>query len=91
MTASQGAQIEEKLGDYIPLDAKFATVSGDSVSLGDLLEDGKPIILNPLYFDCPVLCGLVIDGMIDVIDDLAWQPGKDFNIISFSIDTTENH
>lgn len=91
MTASQGAQIEEKLGDYIPLDAKFATVSGDSVSLGDLLEEGKPIILNPLYFDCPVLCGLVIDGMIDVIDDLAWQPGKDFNIISFSIDTTENH
>ena len=79
------------MGQYIPFDAKFSTVSGDSIRLGDLLEEGKPVILNPLYFDCPMLCGLVVDGVIDVIDDLAWQPGDDYIVISFSIDPKENH
>ncbi len=89
--ALQDVGIEEKLGDFIPLDATFATVQGDSIRLGDLLEEGKPIILNPLYYDCPMLCGLVVDGMIDVVDKIAWQPGKDYLIISFSIDPKENH
>ncbi len=87
----QGVGIDEKLGDMIPLSAKFSTVNGDSTTLGALLEKGKPVILNPLYYDCPVLCGLVVDGMINVVDELAWQPGKDYIIISFSIDPTEDH
>ncbi len=87
----QGVGIDEKLGDIIPLSAKFSTVDGDSTTLGALLEKGKPVILNPLYYDCPVLCGLVVDGMINVVDELAWQPGKDYIIISFSIDPTEDH
>ncbi len=87
----QGVGIDEKLGDIIPLSAKFSTINGDSTTLGELLEKGKPVILNPLYYDCPVLCGLVVDGMINVVDELAWQPGKDYIIISFSIDPTEDH
>src|SRR5690554_7891681 len=62
--------IDEKLGDYIPLEAKFATVNGDSTTLGELLQKGKPVILNPLYYECPLLCGLVIDRMINVVEDL---------------------
>lgn len=89
--ALQGVGVEEKLGEMIPLDAIFSTVEGDSTTLDELLEEGKPVILNPLYFECPMLCGLVIDGMLNVVDDLAWQPGKDYLIISFSIDPNENH
>ncbi len=89
--ALQGAEIEEHLGETIPLDATFATSEGDSVALGELLEEGKPVILNPLYYECPMLCGLVIDGMIDVVDRLKWSPGKEFIVISFSIDPKEDH
>jgi len=89
--ALQDVGIDEKLGNFIPLDAIFSTVNGDSIRLGDLLEEGKPVILNPLYYDCPMLCGLVVDGVIDVVDDLAWKPGEDYLIISFSIDPKENH
>lgn len=89
--ALQDVGIDEKLGDIIPIDAKFSTVNGDSIRLGDLLEAGKPVILNPLYYECPMLCGLVVDGVIDVVDDLAWKPGEDYIIISFSIDPLENH
>ncbi|SMO44088.1 SCO family protein [Gracilimonas mengyeensis] len=88
--ALQELGIDENLGETIPLDAVFATSEGDSVRLGDLLEEGKPVLLNPLYYDCPMLCGLVIDGVINVVNDLSWKPGKDFVVISFSIDPQED-
>lgn len=88
--ALQGVGISENLGTTIPLDAKFATSNGDSVQIGELLEEGKPVLLNPLYYDCPMLCGLVIDGVLDVANELAWSPGEEYTIISFSIDPSEN-
>lgn len=89
--ALQGVGIDEHLGEFIPLDAKFATSNGDSVTIGSLLQEGKPVILNPLYFECPMLCGLVIDGVLNVADDLAWTPGDEYQIISISIDPNEDH
>ena len=88
--ALQNLGIDENLGDYIPLDAKFADSNGDSVLLGDLLEEGKPVLLNPLYYECPMLCGLVLDGTINVIEDMVWKPGKEFIVISISIDPEED-
>ncbi|HET8864370.1 MAG TPA: SCO family protein [Gracilimonas sp.] len=88
--ALQDLGIDEHLGDIIPLDAKFATSEGDSVLLNELLEEGKPILLNPLYYECPMLCGLVLDGTINVIEELDWKPGKDFIVISVSIDPDED-
>lgn len=89
--ALQDLDIIEHLGETIPLDARFATSSGDSVTIGDLLEEGKPVILNPLYYECPMLCGLVIDGVLNVANQLIWSPGQDYTIISFSIDPTEKN
>lgn len=88
--ALQNIGVDEHLGEYIPLDARFATSNGDSVTIGDLLEEGKPVLLNPLYYECPMLCGLVLDGTINVIEDLKWKPGKDFIVISLSIDPEED-
>lgn len=88
--ALQNLGVDEHLGDYIPLDARFATSNGDSVVLGDLLEEGKPVLLNPLYYECPMLCGLVLDGTINVVEELQWKPGKDFIVLSISIDPEED-
>lgn len=81
--------VDEKLGDTIPLDLRFANSDGDSVRIGDLIEDGKPVLLNPLYYECPVLCGIVLDAVFNVVNILKWDPGKDYTIISFSIDPEE--
>lgn len=81
--------VDEKLGDTIPLDLRFANSDGDSVRIGDLIEDGKPVLLNPLYYECPVLCGLVLDAVFNVVNVLKWDPGRDYTIISFSIDPEE--
>ncbi len=85
----QDIGVTEHLGHAIPGDLVFAKANGDSVRLADLLQQGKPVILNPLYYECPVLCGLVIDGLFDAVNELAWQPGKEFDIISLSIDPSE--
>jgi protein SCO1/2 len=82
--------IDEHLGDYIPLDAKFVTSEGDTIRIGDLLEEDKPVLLNPLYYECPMLCGLVLDGVFNVLEEVNWKPGKDFIVISFSIDPDED-
>jgi protein SCO1 len=81
--------VDEHLGDKIPLDLRFANSNGDSVSIGELIESGKPVLLNPLYYECPVLCSLVLDGVFKVVRELAWTPGNEYTIISFSIDPEE--
>lgn len=81
--------IEEHLGDKIPLDTRFATSEGDTVTIGELMTDGKPVLLNALYYDCPLLCGLILEGVFEVVQELAWTPGRDYTILSFSIDPEE--
>ena len=81
--------VDEKLGDTIPEDLRFVNSKGDSVRIGDLIEKGKPVLLNPLYYECPVLCSVVLDAVFEVVDELKWTPGTDYTIISFSIDPGE--
>lgn len=81
--------VDEKLGDSIPMDLTFVNSQGDSVRIGDLIEKGKPVLLNPLYYECPVLCSVVLDAVFDVVYELQWTPGSDYTIISFSIDPQE--
>lgn len=81
--------VDEKLGESIPMDLEFVNSDGQLVRLADLIEEGKPVLLNPLYYECPMLCGLVLDAVYKVVNELAWSPGSDYTIISFSIDPEE--
>jgi len=81
--------VTEHLGERIPLDLTFANAEGDSVRLGDFFNDAKPVLLNPVYYECPQLCSMVKEGIFKGIKGLQWSPGKDYTIITFSIDPTE--
>jgi protein SCO1/2 len=81
--------VDEKLGDTIPLDLEFTDSNGKTVRIGDLIQEGKPLLLNPLYYECPTLCSLVLEGVFSAVEDMAWTPGIDYTIISFSIDPEE--
>lgn len=89
--AVQDVGIDEHLGETIPLDLKFANSSGDSVTIGSLMEDGKPVLLNPVYYNCPMLCSMVINAVYDGVNDVKWNPGNQFNIITFSINPDEDY
>lgn len=85
----EGVGVEEKLGESIPTELPFINSAGDPVVIGDLIEEGKPVLLNPMYYECPTLCGLVLDAVYNVVNELKWNPGEDYTIISFSIDPDE--
>ncbi len=81
--------VTERLGEKIPLDLTFANAEGDSVSLKDLFNDDKPVLLNPVYYECPQLCSMVKEAIFKGIKDLKWSPGSEYNIVTFSFDSRE--
>ncbi len=88
---TEGVGIAEKRGATLPLDARFFDEQGKSVTLGELVKGDKPIVLNIGYYGCPMLCGLVVNGMIDTFKELSFTPGEQFRVITISIDPTEKH
>jgi cytochrome c oxidase subunit II len=81
--------VDEKLGDQLPLDLTFRDERGQPVTLGQLFNQGRPVLLSLNYSDCPMLCMLQLNGLVDGLIDVSLTPGKDFEILSVSIDPTE--
>ena len=81
--------IVEHLGDTLPLNLSFIDDHGDSVKLGDYFGHGKPILLTLGYFQCPMLCNLVFNGVSDGIKEVGWTPGEKFEVVSVSINPKE--
>lgn len=81
--------VTERLGENIPLNLKFANAEGDSVSLKDLFNKDKPVLLNPVYYECPQLCSMVKEAIYKGVNDLKWSPGTEYDIVTFSFDPNE--
>ena len=83
------AGIEERLGAVVDRTLTFKDETGKDVALNDYLSRGKPILLNFAYFHCPMLCGLVQDGMVKGLKSMDWVPGKNYEVLTVSMDTRE--
>ncbi|HAO98974.1 MAG TPA: SCO family protein [Fibrobacteres bacterium] len=83
------AGIEERLGASINGGLSFRDEGGHEVKLNDYLSQGKPLLLNFAYFHCPMLCGLVQDGMVKGLKKLDWVPGRQYQILTVSMDWKE--
>ncbi len=81
--------IEEHLGAQVPLDAVFLDESGREVRLGDYFLAGRPVLLNFAYYQCPMLCNMVLNGMLNGMKKMAWAPGKEFEVVTISMDPKE--
>lgn len=84
----QQAGIEPQFGETVPLDAKFVDADGNTVRLGDCFE-GRPVILHLVYYECPMLCKLGSDGLLNSLEELSLKPGKDFTVVTLSFDPRE--
>jgi protein SCO1/2 len=81
--------IVEHLGDTLPLLLTFIDDQGNNVTLSDYFDGDKPVLLTLGYYECPMLCNLVFNGVSDGIKNLDWVPGDKYNVISVSIDPLE--
>lgn len=82
----EGVGITEHLNEVLPLDLTFLDEDGQPVALGHYFGHGKPVVLNLVYFDCPMLCNVFLDGFTASLQDLDWTPGQEFEVVTVSID-----
>ncbi|HZZ85938.1 MAG TPA: SCO family protein [Anaeromyxobacteraceae bacterium] len=85
----RGVEIEEKLGAAVPADARFVDADGRPVRLGDRLGQGRPVVLVLAYYNCPMLCGLVLGGVARSMRQSGLELGKDFDALTVSFDPRE--
>jgi protein SCO1/2 len=85
----QGTEIVDKPGAMVPKDIELINHLGQPVKLGDYLGQDKPLILIMAYYKCPMLCSLVANGTMDAIKGQSLKLGRDFSILSVSINPDE--
>lgn len=78
--------IAQKLGSQVPLDLQFRDETGKVVRLGQYFNNGRPVLLNFVYFRCPMLCPMVLEGTTTSLTHLKFDIGKDFDVLTVSID-----
>ena len=79
---------DQKLGGAIPLGAVFRDESGREVRLGAYFGD-RPVVLSLVYYDCPMLCTLSLNGLARALKVLSFVPGQEFEVLTVSFDPSE--
>jgi protein SCO1/2 len=87
--ALNGVGIDQKLNDQLPLDLVFKNEQGQNVKLGDYFGR-KPVVLSLVYYECPMLCNQVLNGMVTAFKVMAFKPGEEFEVVTVSFDPRES-
>ncbi len=86
--ALQNVRFEQKLDAALPLDAVFRDEAGQAVKLGDYFGK-RPVVLAFVYYECPMLCNQILNGLVSAIGVLDQTVGKDFDVVAISFDSRE--
>ncbi len=86
-----GIDVEDRVGQFLPLSTKFTDKNGKTVALGSFFNKGKPIVLTLNYSDCPGLCIAQLQNLTATLKQLNGAGiGDKFDLISVSIDPSES-
>lgn len=75
---------DQKINEHLPLDLPFHDENGREVKLGDYFGK-KPVILALVYYECPMLCTFVLNGVVQSLRAVKFDAGKDFEVVAVSI------
>jgi protein SCO1/2 len=81
--------IEPRQGTQLPLDARFRDEAGREVRLGDYFGRQRPVVVAPVYYDCPMLCNQVLHGLVGGVRGQSLVLGRDFDVVAVSFDPRE--
>ena len=85
--ALRNVAIEQKMGVQVPLDLPFADEAGHAVTLRQYST--KPVILALVYYQCPSLCNMVLNGIVRSARSLKMTAGDEFDVVAVSFDPHE--
>ncbi|MDX2054275.1 MAG: SCO family protein [Polyangiaceae bacterium] len=81
--------VTEHLDQKLPLHLDFHDEAGRAVKLQDYFRGDVPVVVTLNYSNCPMLCSLVLTGFVDGLKQVPWELGKDYRVITVSLDPTE--
>lgn len=81
--------VVERLGEAVPLDLPFVESTGEEVLLGAYFNRGKPVVVAMVYYDCPVVCTVVMGKLTEAFKGVDFAIGEDYSVVFASIDPTE--
>jgi protein SCO1/2 len=81
-------RIDQKLGAPLPLEVTFRDESGETVRLQQYFGE-KPVILSFVYYECPMLCSQVLNGLLESLKTLSFDAGNQFEVVTVSFDPGE--
>ncbi|HZG52414.1 MAG TPA: SCO family protein, partial [Pyrinomonadaceae bacterium] len=81
--------IEQRLNEQVPLDLNFRDEAGRAVRLGDYFGK-RPVVVSLVYYNCPKLCNLVLNGLVGGVKTLPFTVGKEFDVVTVSFDPRES-
>lgn len=84
----QDVTFSQRLGNQLPLDARFADEAGRDVTLGDYFGR-KPVVLAFVYYQCPMLCPLVMNGISSALKVVPFTAGQEFDVVLISFDARD--
>ena len=82
----RGVNIEQRLNQQVPLDLVFRDEFGRSLPLSTYFSGNKPVLLALVYYNCPMLCTLILNGMESSLKAVSLDPGRDFEVVAVSFD-----
>ncbi|MBE8222092.1 MAG: SCO family protein [Bdellovibrionales bacterium] len=85
-----GVGVDEKLGKIITKNLIFSNDHKQTLTLKNYLDFKTPLVINLVYFRCPSLCNHTLNGVAQVIKKTKWQIGKDYRILSVSVNPQED-
>jgi len=86
----RGVDVAEQLGESVARGVRFRDETGREVSLGDLLDGTRPVILTFNYSSCPMLCSLELNGLVAAMKQIEWTAGQEFRIVTVVLDPNES-
>jgi len=86
--ALEDVGFDQRLGASVPLDQTFFDEQGDVVVLGSLFGE-RPVILALVYYSCPMLCTMVLNGVTTTLKALDFDPGVEYDVVVVSFDPSD--
>jgi len=84
----QGVGIDQNLNAQLPLELKFKDENGQVVRLGQYFRE-KPVVLALVYYQCPGLCDLILNGLSHTMEQISLNVGSDYEVVTVSFNPKE--
>lgn len=85
----EGVSVDEKLDESVPADLPFIADSGKRVKLGEYFQPDKPVVLVMNYYECPMMCGVILSTTVDALAQTDLAAGEDYQLVAVSFDPSE--